>query len=282
MNKIENSFFKRIKFKYKLSILNENTLEEAWRIRLSRLNVFLASFFVAVVYFFLIAFLIIKTPLRSFLPGYTDNMNLRNQVILDAIQVDSIMGVVKQQQQYITVLQDVIAGNIKVDPNATMESLVAKDYSKVDLNKTENENKFREEFEQGEKNTPASNNRQQDMDYLMHYPAKGVVDKKFNEKTGFWGTSIKMTPNSNIYSILDGVAIFSGFSANDNLFVMQIQHSDNLVSIYKTNQPFLAKVGSTIRAGEILTSLKKEPNPELIFELWKKGKPLNPETYITF
>ena len=36
------SFWKRIRFKYKLSFINENTLEEVWSFRLSQLSVFIS------------------------------------------------------------------------------------------------------------------------------------------------------------------------------------------------------------------------------------------------
>ena len=38
------SFLQRMRFKYKIAILNENTLEEVWRARLSKMSVFLFCF----------------------------------------------------------------------------------------------------------------------------------------------------------------------------------------------------------------------------------------------
>ena len=284
MNKVENSFYQKIRFKYKLSILNENTLEEVWRVRLSKLNVFLVSFFIAVVYFFVIAFLIIKTPLRSFLPGYTENINLRKQVMLDAVQVDSLAAVMNQQDQYITMLRNVMTGNVFVDSSATTNSLLTQENAKIDLEKSKKEGVFCAEFEDAEKYSIATgdNDRQTDMNYLMHRPARGVISSKFNDKDRYFGISINMETKSNVYSTLDGVVIFSGFNLDDNLFVMQIQHVDDLISAYKIKQPFLKRVGDNVQAGEILATLNSETDPKLIFELWRKGKPLNPESYIMF
>ena len=284
MSKIENSFYQKIRFKYKLSVLNENTLEEIWRVRLSKLNVFLASFFIAVIYFFLIAFLIIKTPLRSFLPGYTENINLRKQVMLDAVQVDSLVVIMKDQEQYITMLRNVMTGNVFVDSSATVNSLLSQENAKIDLEKNKKETAFCAEFEEAERYsvTTGDNDRQTDIDYLMHRPARGVINDTFDDKNRYFGISIRMETKSNIYSILDGVVVFSGFNADDDLFVMQIQHVDDLISVYKIKQPFLKRVGDGIHAGEILATLDSEADPKLIFELWRKGRPLNPESYITF
>lgn len=286
MSKIESSFYQKIRVKYKLSVLNENTLEEVWRMRLSKLNVFLISFIVAVLYFLLIAFFIIKTPLRGFLPGYTENINLRKQVMLDAVRVDSIMEVMTEQHQYVAVLQKVMAGEVAVDSLATIDSLLRQEKNvKANLESTKNEVEFRSEFEETEKyNISAIDyNRPTEMNYLMHRPARGFISKKFDEKNRNFGVSVFMEPKSNVYSLLDGVVIFEGFSVNDNLFVMQIQHVDDIVSVYKIKQPFLKKVGDEVHAGEILTTFIDENiNPELFFELWKKGKSLNPEDYVIF
>ena len=280
---IENSFYQKIRFKYKLSVLNENTLEEIWRVRLSKLNVFLASFFIAVIYFFLIAFLIIKTPLRGFLPGYTENINLRKQVMLDAIQVDSLVVVVSEHKQYISMLRNVMTGNVFVDSSATAISLLTPENMKSDLEKGQRESAFCADFEDAEKyNVTADNGKQAEMEYLMHRPARGIISDKFDDKNRCFGITITMGPKSNVYSTLDGVVIFSGYNADDELFVVQIQHVDDLVSVYKIKQPFLKRVGDNIHAGEILATFGSEIESKLIFELWRKGRPLNPENYIMF
>jgi len=284
MSKIENSFYQKIRFKYKLSVLNENTLEEVWRFRLSKLNVFLASFFVAILYFFLIAFLIIKTPLRSFLPGYTENLNLRKQVMLDAVQVDSLEAAMREQVQYVTMLRNVMTGNVFVDSAATVNSLLAQENAKIDLEKSQKEAAFCADFEEAEKYSimTGDDDKHTDMNYLMHRPARGIISDKFDEKNRFWGISMNMEANSSVYATLDGVVLFSGFSANDDHFVMHIQHVNDLISVYKIKQPFLKRIGAEVRVGEILATLNNTTEPRLIFELWRKGQPLNPESYIMF
>ena len=285
MIKLDSAFYQKIRFKYKLSVLNENTLEEVWHIRLSRLNVFLVSFSVAVIYFCLIAFLIIKTPLRSFLPGYTENLNLRKQLVLDAVRVDSISEMMRVQSQYIDVLQLVLTGNIKPDTTSTVESLLTQENVKAALEKSKQEAAFCAKYEEDEKYniTTSTDNRSTDINYLMHRPAMGVITEKFDDKNKIFGISIQLTKLSNVYSVLDGVVVFTGFNAEDGLFVMQVQHSDGFISIYKKEQPFLKKTGDSVLAGEILATFTDDKTtPYLVFQLWQRGRPLNPENYITF
>ena len=121
-NKLDN-FLKKIRFKYKISILNENTLEEVFHIRLSKGTVVGAGFLIAIVYFFLIAFLIIKTPIRGFLPGYTENINLRRQLMQDALVVDSLSEQLDLQIQYMEGLRAVMSGKVLLDSASTTQAL---------------------------------------------------------------------------------------------------------------------------------------------------------------
>jgi hypothetical protein len=245
--------------------------------------VFLFSFFVAVFYFFIIAFLIIKTPLRGFLPGYTENVNLRKQVMLDAVRADSIAEAMHIQHQYVSVLGNIMSGNIVVDCPATIDSLLIKEKGKVNLERTESEERFRIEFEESEKyNISVMDNQRAELNYLMHSPVKGLLTECFDENNKSYGVTVIPASQSNVYSILDGTVINVGYDMEDNSYILQIQHVDDLISFYKIRQPFLKRKGDLIHAGEILATFNAETTPSLSFELWKKGKPLNPQNYVIF
>ena len=98
--KRRKAFWNNIKFKYRLTITNENTLEDIITLRVSKLNglsVLLSVLFVL----FLIASLIVAfTPLRNYLPGYM-NSEIRAQVVENALRVDSLQQLVNRQNLYI-------------------------------------------------------------------------------------------------------------------------------------------------------------------------------------
>jgi len=203
--------------------------------------------------------------------------------MLDALQVDSLVVEMNEQKQYIDMIRNVMTGNVSVDSTDTAYSLLTQENAKIDLEKSSGETAFCAEFEEAERYTVTiDNDRQTDINYLMHRPARGIINDKFDEKNRFFGVSMNMGDRSNVYSTLDGVVVFSGFNASDNLFVVQIQHVDDLISVYKIKQPFLKRVGDNVNAGEILATLNSGTEPKLIFELWRKGKPVNPESYIMF
>ena len=280
--KKKSSFYNKIRFKYKLSVLNENTLEDVWHIRLSALNVFLSVFFVAVLYFFIIAVLIIYTPLRGFLPGYTDNAKLSKQILVDAMRIDSMYQAVSTNTAYVEMLRRVMASEIPVDSTATIKSITEKEREHYNLDPSKKEFAFRSEYEESEKSTASVHTQSSSSEFLMCSPVVGLVTAKFDLSQGRYGMTVVAERKSSVDSILDGVVVFSGYDGKGD-YVLQVQHADALLSIYRIKQPFLKKVGDDVHAGEILaTFLGKASEFEVNFEIWKAGKPVNPATYLSF
>ena len=83
------SFWHKIRFKYKLSFINENTLEEVWSFRLSQLSAFASLILFALLLIGFTAVVIIKTPIRNYLPGYLD-VEVRKEIIQNALRADSL------------------------------------------------------------------------------------------------------------------------------------------------------------------------------------------------
>ena len=66
----------------------------------------------------------------------------------------------------------------------------------------------------------------------------------------------------------------------------QVQHSNNLTSIYNHNSTILKKTGERIKAGEAISVVgntgEKSKGPHLHFELWFDGQPINPQDFVAF
>ena len=70
-------------------------------------------------------------------------------------------------------------------------------------------------------------------------------------------------------------------------YVIQIQHNNNLISVYKHNAELLKEVGAIVKAGESIAIVGSSgelftTGPHLHFELWLNGSPLDPEKYVLF
>ncbi|GHV43851.1 hypothetical protein FACS1894180_4190 [Bacteroidia bacterium] len=143
-------FLKKMRFKYRVSILNENTLEEAWSARLSRMSVFLFLFSFAMITFILLTVLILSTPIRYYLPGYGDTVD-RSSVVQVAAKVDSLINQLEQQAAYIEVVKGAIKGDIQPDSIPPVDSLQQVQRTVEFLEKTADEERFTDGYEKERK-----------------------------------------------------------------------------------------------------------------------------------
>ncbi|HWB63295.1 MAG TPA: M23 family metallopeptidase, partial [Chitinophagales bacterium] len=88
-----------------------------------------------------------------------------------------------------------------------------------------------------------------------------------------------------VSTVLDGKVISAAYTLETG-YVIEVQHKDNLISIYKHNARLLKKTGDLVKAGEVIAIAgntgELSTGPHLHFELWMAGKALNPKDYIVF
>jgi len=116
-------------------------------------------------------------------------------------------------------------------------------------------------------------------------PISGVITNQFDPNNGHFGIDIVSKRNEAIKSIDDGMVIFAEWTINTG-YVMMIQHSANIVSVYKHNSSLLKKEGEYIKAGDLIAIIgntgEQTSGPHLHFELWVDGSAVNPTDYISF
>jgi len=114
MPKIDaNSTLKRLRNRYRLVVMNEDTYEEVVKFRLSRLSVYIALSSIFVLLTILTVALIVFTPVKYYLPGvgYGDAKQVKEYKLLK-IRTDSMENALKNKQQYLDDLQKVLSGNV--------------------------------------------------------------------------------------------------------------------------------------------------------------------------
>ena len=279
------SFWKRIRFKYKLSFINENTLEEVWAVRLSQLSVFLmlAVFAFSLVAF--TAFVIIMTPIRNYLPGYLD-VEVRKSIMQNAMRADSLERMIQIQDLYLRNVTEIISGEVRLDSIRQIDSLARVD-ADFEIPRSEAEQAFVKDFEEEEKyNLTVLNPNPLPVEGLFFYkPGNGMVSSRFQANIQHFGIDVAAAPKESVVATLDGTVIYAGFDSNQGN-VIQIQHKNGFVSVYKHNELLLKKPGDQVVAGEAIALAgntgKLSTGPHLHFELWYNGKPVNPEDFIVF
>jgi hypothetical protein len=104
---------KRLRNRYRLVIMNDDTYEEVTNFRLSRLTVYVMLCTIFVLLVGLTVALIVFTPLKYYIPGYGNARADREYRQLKYV-TDSLEKQVTYQSQYIDGLKKVLTGNTTV------------------------------------------------------------------------------------------------------------------------------------------------------------------------
>ena len=238
------AFWKNFKFKYKLTVVNENTLEEIVGLRVSKLNGLSVLLSVLAVLFLIAACIIAFTPLRNYLPGYM-NSEVRTQIVDNALRVDSLQQILNKQNLYIMNIQDIFSGKVAIDSVQTLDSLTAAREDTL-MERTKREEEFRRQYEENEKYNLTTVTSQPDVNGT-------VILSTYTAETGYL---IGVQHNQDLISIY--------------------KHCGSLLK----KEGERVKGGEAIAL--VGNSGTLSTGPHLHFELWYKGHPINPEKYIVF
>lgn len=277
--------WERLKYKYKLSIINETSYEEIFNFRLSQLHVLTALSVLSVILVMLTILLIAFTGLREFIPGYPDG-RMRRMITENALRVDSLEYELTKRDRFVTSLQVILSGGDSTLVRKVRNDSVANNYDTIAFSISPEENDFRATVEEKERFNLGLGLKEQNHDYYHFFPpVEGIVSRSFDEKTRHYGTDVVAKADAQVSSVLDGVVIFTDWTVKTGN-VIQVQHANNLISIYKHNSTLLKKQGDYVRAGEVIGVVgdtgEESSGPHLHFELWRAGNPLDPENFIKF
>ena len=276
-------WWRNVRFKYRLTLTNENTLEDVVTLHVSKLNGLSWLVLVLGVLFVIASLIVAYTPLRNYLPGYM-NSEIRAQVVDNALRVDSLQQLVERQNLYIMNIQDIFRGDVKADTVPSIDSLTTLRQDSL-MARTKREEEFRKQYEEQEKYNLTSLTAISADGLNFHCPTRGIVSSSFNAEQRHYGTDIAANPGESVLATLDGTVILSTYTAETG-YVIQVQHRQDFVSVYKHCGSLLKKEGDTVKGGEAIALVgntgRLTTGPHLHFELWHRGRALNPEIYIVF
>lgn len=276
----------KLHHKYRLSIYNDSNLEEVWFLRLSRMNVLLVFGSLLILIIFGVTILISFTPLREFIPGYPDK-NTRKNIVANALKVDSLERELVMWQRHLDNVNRVLSGR----PTEVIESKpdTTKKYKNLKPGRSKEDSLLRAKVEAEEKYKLSvfnDNKKPQGIAGVRFFtPAKGKILKPYNAQAGQLGVTLSVAPNELVLASLEGTVVDAGWSM-ENGYSIIIQHSGNVVTVYKYNSRVLKKIGEKVRAGEAIavvgTKGEQKNTAQLLFELWYNGVPINPQQYVIF
>lgn len=283
-NKIK-SVWKKLRFSYKLTIFNEHTLEQVLMFRISRLTVILSMLIAVLIIGALTIYLITRTPLRRTLPGYV-TPEMRSQIVDNALAVDSLARIVNINKAYLDNLANIFSGNIPLDSIDINSEQTLQTYSIDSLLPASNAtNSFLRKYAEEGKYTLDVFNQNVADNLIFYPPVKGRVTQTYNPQRRIFGIRITPPRQSPVAAVLDGTVIATYFSAEEG-YVIEVQHNNNYISIYRCNDRLLKSVGQKVSEGENIAIsgnlIEGKIRPYVEFQLWHQGVPLNPSEYIHF
>lgn len=145
--KLHNKLFT----KNRLVILNEDTFEELFSLRLTLMNVFVVATLGAIVLISITTVIIAFTPLREYIPGYSSSQLKRDATEL-ALKADSLTLALKKNEVYIQSIQKVLNGQLeyaKFNKDSIMN--IVEPQTQKDLTATEEEMELRAKVAEQEK-----------------------------------------------------------------------------------------------------------------------------------
>lgn len=281
----------KIRKKYRIVVYNNETYEEKIHFKFTLLNFFNIVILSSVLLIVLVTYLIAFTPLREYIPGYTD-VSLNRRVYEMERRADSLETVFRQKDLYINNLKKIIMGDdFESDSiNSLLTKTSETHFDNKAVKNSKKDSLFRIEYENETRNNLFSNvissdNHQEFKLVSFFAPINGIVTNHFNREQKHYGTDLVSSNNSVIKATADGTVIYSDWTV-DNGYCIGIQHNGNLFSVYKHNAVLLKEDGDFVNAGDAIAiygnSGSLSTGPHLHFELWYNGTPLNPEDYISF
>ena len=276
---------KKLFTKNRLVILNEETFEEVFSLRLTLMNVFVVATIGALLIIFVTTYIIAFTPLREYIPGYASTKLKRDATEL-ALKSDSLSRALKKNEAYIASIRRVLTGDLDY-AKFSKDSITATNLEPVSeeaLQPTKADIKLREAVAREDKYNLFEKAKPK-VSIVLFPPAKGMVTEKFNLKEKHYAVDIALAKNTPIKSVLSGTVLFADWTPTTGNVII-IRHNNGFISAYKHAASLTKEQGDVVRTGEVIAlagSTGQESTGVLLhFELWKDGYPIDPTVFIEF
>jgi murein DD-endopeptidase MepM/ murein hydrolase activator NlpD len=289
---LRNISLRKLNHKYDFLMSHDETGRPMLNFRLNLLNLILVILGLALLLVVVTCYIIAFTPLREYIPGYTDTQ-LNREVYELTLRTDSLSREMEKKDIYFQNLKRIVEGYDFATDSAQVsyniyEPLPLGATDTIRLHKSRQDSILRAEYEAqnqfdlyGEGLVPA---RPALTVKNFFVPLMGKVTNGFNPDASHYGVDIISDGNQIINATFEGTVVFSSWSM-DNGYCLGIQHPDGYFSTYKHNATLLKREGDYVKAGEAIAILGESGDSEqtehLHFELWHNGIPVNPAEYMT-
>jgi len=284
-NKKKGKLKQKLTNKYRLVVLNENTFEERFSLKLSRLNIYIFGGLFSVTLISATIVLIAFTPLKEYIPGYSSTQLQKNATKL-TVESDSLKNRLAMLENYTNSIKSVLTGELTSDEviDSIQDSAKRIQIDESTLDASKQDSIFREKIESRDR-FPLSDESHNKLKIVFFAPISGNVSQSFNSENKHFAIDVVAKVGTPVKAAADGTVIFSEWTTETG-YVIILKHANNFISVYKHNGTLLKQQGDLVQSGEAIASIGSSgeltTGPHLHFELWSDGYAVNPANYIDF
>ena len=276
----------KLKQRLRFVLFDDQSYEELKSMTLTRFQILTRVLSVLLFLFSLTAALIAFSPLREYIPGYSPP-HLSEDLIRLSLKTDQLLEEIQIKDQKLEILEKVLRGESFDDSSYADSSRIAL-VSEEDLKASKKDSIFRQAIEREGRFDVLSETTEKPLELIniaFYAPLKGLISDSFNLKNEHFGVDVLAAENEAIKASLGGTVVFSDWTTETG-YSIAIQHENNLISFYKHNSVLLKKTGELVKAGDAIAIIGNSgefsSGPHLHFEMWHKGKAIDPEHHILF
>lgn len=282
--KKKHTLIDKLSERFHILLVNEKTLEKRKLFSSSSVNLAASSLFAFLLLLSTSFILIYITPLKEYFRGYT-SIELRENAVENSMKLDSLESLYISQSKYIKSLKDLLSGNISFEDLDQITENTESNSLELEIIKTNLDDSLLRALVDEEDKYNAFDLEGERFTTVLFPPVKGGLSSGFDYESKHYGVDIAMPENSPVHSISEGIVVFAEWTSETG-FVIILEHLNGLTSIYKHNSSIIKTQGDRIETGEIIAFTGNTGSlttgPHLHFELWYRGEPVDPESYIEF
>ena len=283
-NKKKGKLKRKLTDKYRLVVLNEDTFEERFSLKLSRLNVFVLGGVFSILLVAATTVLIAFTPIKEYIPGYSSTALKRKAAKL-TFEADSLKTKLAVLENYTKALKPVLTGEIAPESIDSIQTEARQRFiDESKLNATKEDSLFREKVDR-ETRFALQNNSYSKVKVVFFAPLNGTISQSFDTNSKHFAVDIVAKKGAPVKATADGTVIFSGWTTETG-YVIILKHAKEYISVYKHNGTLLKVQGDFVKSGEVIATVGSTGDlttgPHLHFELWSGGYSVNPTNFIDF
>lgn len=298
----DRSLMEKMRDKYRLVIMNDDTFEEVTSMKMTPLSLYVGVSSLIVGTAILVTALIVWTPLKRYIPGYGD-FTRDEEIAALTSKVADMEEEIEAHRRYNENFRKILTGDLAdMSKEAAQQQGVPADSMSAippeDIERIPEDELLRSEVDKGTFTSDPQTNqtaaagigtlvpRDVPLEQLFFMPpVSGETTAGFDLQKNHFGIDVAAPKNTAVKSAADGVVISAGYTVETG-YSIAIQHPNNVVTMYKHNSVLLKEAGTSVKAGEAIAIIgnsgENTTGPHLHFELWYKGRPVDPGDYINF